>query len=59
MLSVQSNPIFDVAELGVPNCLRCGKPMRLACIEPGKQGFDLRTFECAKCNTGKTFLVVL
>jgi len=59
MLSTQSNPLFSVAEIGVLNCSGCGKPMRLACIEPDKPDFDLRTFECAKCNTGKTFLVVL
>jgi len=33
--------------------------MRLACVEPDKAGFDLRTFECAKCNTGTTFLVAI
>jgi hypothetical protein len=59
MLSTQPNPLFGVAEIGVLNCSGCGKPMRLACIEPETPGCDLRTFKCAKCNTGKTFLVVL
>jgi hypothetical protein len=57
MLSFQPNPILGVAEIGILNCSGCGKPMRLACIEPGKPGFDVRTFECSKCNTGTTFLV--
>jgi hypothetical protein len=59
MLSTQSNPLFSVAEIGVLNSSGCGKPMRLARIEPDKPGFDLRCFECAKCNTGETFLVAI
>jgi hypothetical protein len=52
ILSPQSNP-----DLGTYNCSRCRTPMRLVCIEPGKPGFDLRTFECARCSAGETFLV--
>jgi hypothetical protein len=59
MLSTQPNPVLSVAEIGVLNCSGCGKPMRLSCIEPAKPGFDLRTFECAKCNTDETFLVAI
>jgi hypothetical protein len=59
MLSIQPNPIFSVAEIGILNCSRCGKPMRLACVEPDKPGFDLRTFECAKCNAGTALLVAI
>jgi hypothetical protein len=59
MLVTQLNPIFSVAEIGILNCSECGKPMRLACIEPDKPGFDLRTFECAKCSTGRTFRVAI
>jgi hypothetical protein len=59
MLSTQPNPIFSAAEIGILNCSGCGKPMRLACVEPDKAGFDLRTFECGKCNTGTTFLVAI
>jgi hypothetical protein len=59
MLSIQPNPLFSVAEIEVLNCSECGKPMRLACIEPDKPGFDLRTFECAQCNTGESFLVAI
>jgi hypothetical protein len=33
--------------------------MRLARIEPDKPGFDLRTFECAKCNAGESFIVAI
>ena len=59
MLSTQPNPLFSVAEIGILNCSGCGRPMRLACIEPDKPGFDLRTFECAKCNTDEIFLVAI
>jgi hypothetical protein len=59
MLSIQPNSRFSVAEIGVLNCPGCGKPMRLARIEPDKPGFDLRTFECAKCSTGESFLVAI
>jgi hypothetical protein len=48
-----------VAEIEILNCSGCGKPMRLGCIEPDKPGFDLRTFECAKCNIEKTLLVAI
>jgi hypothetical protein len=59
MLSTQPNPLFSVAEIGVLNCSGCGKPMRLARIEPDKPGFDLRTFECPKCSTRESFIVAI
>jgi hypothetical protein len=59
MLSTQPNPVLSAVAIGILNCSGCGKPMRLACIEPDRPGFDLRTFECPKCNTGKTFLVAI
>jgi hypothetical protein len=59
MLSNQPNPLFSVAEIGILNCSKCGKPMRLACIEPNEPGFDLRTFECARCNAEEIFLVAI
>ena len=33
-----------------PLCIKCRGRMRLALIEPGPGGADLRTFECANCN---------
>jgi hypothetical protein len=59
MFSTQPSPLFSVAEIGVLNCSGCGKPMKLARIEPDKPGFDLRSFECAKCNTGEAFLMAI
>ncbi len=59
MLSIQPDPLFSVAEIGVLNCSGCGKPRRLARIEPDKPGFDLRIFECAKCSTGESFIVAI
>ncbi len=54
MPSTQPDPLFSVADIGIFPCPRCGKPMRLSCIETTKPGFDVRTFECEKCkNTVK------
>jgi hypothetical protein len=32
-----------------PQCTACGSPMKLAAIEPGALGQDLRTFTCPEC----------
>jgi hypothetical protein len=49
--------LYSVAEIGVLACSLCGKPMRFSCIEPDQPGFDIRTFECAKCNSTVKFAV--
>jgi transposase-like protein len=33
-----------------PVCPKCSAHMMLARIMPARLGFDLRTFECPKCN---------
>jgi hypothetical protein len=33
-----------------PRCAKCSNRMNLARIMPGPKGFDLRNFECAKCD---------
>ena len=33
-----------------PECPKCESRMLLASITPGPEGFDLRTFECGKCD---------
>ena len=38
-------------------CTRCGAKMKLARIEPARPGYDLRTFECTKCNNADQFIV--
>jgi hypothetical protein len=38
-------------------CTKCGAPMILARIEPANSGFDLRTFECSKCNNADQYTV--
>jgi ssDNA-binding Zn-finger/Zn-ribbon topoisomerase 1 len=43
MPSTQPDPLFSVADIGIFPCPRCGKPMRLSCIETTKPGFDVRT----------------
>jgi len=50
MPSAQSDALFSVAEIGVIPCAKCDKSMKLSSIEPAGPGFDVRTFECEKCN---------
>jgi hypothetical protein len=38
-------------------CTKCRAAMILARIERAKPGFDLRTFECLKCNNADQYLV--
>jgi hypothetical protein len=38
-------------------CLRCGTQMHLASIQPEKEGYDRRTFQCAKCAYAEDFVV--
>jgi hypothetical protein len=59
MSSIQPNPLYSRAEIGILPCSKCGKPMRLACIEPIKTGHELRTFECPECKTTGSFAVAI
>jgi hypothetical protein len=56
MPSIQSEPLFTRAEIGILACSKRRKPMRLTCIT---RGFDLRTFECSECNTIERFTVAI
>ena len=47
---------FETTE--VP-CQRCGRPMRLTVIEPGGPRTELRTYECAACDKGESFLMAI
>jgi hypothetical protein len=38
-------------------CTRCGAKMSLARIEPDRPGYDLRSFECTKCNNVDQYVV--
>ena len=40
-----------------PRCPKCQNRMHLTRIVPGPPGFDLRNFECAKCDQFKTVTV--
>ncbi len=40
-----------------PECPECSAPMYLALIEPKQPGFDLRTFECPRCQHLETVVV--
>jgi hypothetical protein len=59
----QGRPDMPVPDLRLsaierPRCLHCETRMRLARTSPGPPGFDLRRFECAKCNQVTRKLVV-
>jgi hypothetical protein len=55
----QQNPLFSCAEIGILACSKCGNPMRLVCTEATAPGQDVRTYECAKCNTSERFAVTI
>lgn len=38
-----------------PGCPKCQSRMLLAVIVPGPEGFELRTFECGKCDHSFSF----
>jgi hypothetical protein len=38
-------------------CTKCGAPVILVRIEPANSGFDLRTFECSKCNNVDQYII--
>ena len=59
MTSIQPNPLSSRAEFGIHPCLRCGKPMRLVCIEPDQPGHEVRIFECSECKTTGKFKAML
>jgi hypothetical protein len=42
----------DIVNLHIhrPTCAKCGAHMMLARIMPARMGFDIRTFECPKCD---------
>jgi hypothetical protein len=40
-------PLFAIQQL---RCPKCRTRMKLARISPGPTGFELRTFDCSKCD---------
>ncbi len=40
-----------------PDCPQCAAQMYLARIEPEEPGYDLRTFECPRCQHIETIVV--
>lgn len=53
------DPLYSRAEIGILACSKCGNPMRLSHIEPAAPGYDVRIFECAKCDSSERFLVAI
>jgi DNA-directed RNA polymerase subunit RPC12/RpoP len=40
-------------------CQTCGRKMKLTLIEPSGPHIELRTYECAHCNSGDSFLIAI
>jgi hypothetical protein len=59
MPSTHLPPLFSRSEIGILACSKCGNPMRLSHIEPAAPGYDVRTFECAKCESSVQFSVAI
>ncbi len=59
MPSSLPDALYSRAEIGILACSKCGNPMRLSQIEPAAPGYDVRTFECVKCNSDQRFLVAI
>jgi hypothetical protein len=57
MPTTHSDEPVSRAETGIIPCPGCNRPMRLSCISPGTEGYDLRTFDCEKCDRSKSFVV--
>ena len=53
----RSSPSTQSIERDPQPCTKCGSPVILARIEPARPGFDLRTFECSKCNNADQYIV--
>ena len=43
MPTAHSEVLVSRAEIGIRPCPVCTKPMKLSCISPGLEGYDLRT----------------
>jgi len=56
-LSVQSSSLNETVDPKPQPCTKCGAPVISARIERAKPGFDLRTFECSKCNNADQYIV--
>ena len=58
-MQLNINPVIIMRDADAQRmkCPACGKKMKLHHIEPVAPRFDLRTFECAKCEMGETFVV--
>jgi len=59
MPSTHLKPPHSRAEIGILACSKCGNPMRLSQIEPAAPGYDVHTFECAKCDSSERFSVAI
>ena len=59
MPSTHVNPVYCCAEIGILACSKCGNPMRLSRIEPAAPGYDVRTYECARCDSSERFSVAI
>ena len=54
--TLPTGPPLSVIER--PRCQHCQTRTILACVAPGPAGYELRTFECPKCDRAQRTLVV-
>jgi hypothetical protein len=47
MPNSQNGPLLPIER---PHCSKCQNRMKLTRIMPGPKGYDLRNFECVKCD---------
>jgi ribosomal protein L37AE/L43A len=59
MPSTRPEQLHSRAEIGILTCSKCGNPMRSSQIEPAAPGYDVRTFECVKCDSSERFSVAI
>ena len=57
MLEPHTRPEPCLLPIRRPGCPNCESRMMLAAIMPGPVGFELRKFECRKCNHSHTHAV--
>jgi hypothetical protein len=50
MPEIHTRPEPTLIPIERPRCPRCQNRMHLARIMPGEPGFELRNFECVKCD---------
>ena len=57
MSEAQTRPDLSLLPVERPRCPKRQNRMNLTRIMPGQRGFEMRNFECAKCDQFKTVTI--